>query len=219
MDSKCLESFLIPEYEIATEGAGSTINGIAKRIFGMLTGFINMIIRIFRKLINNLRGKKPQASNNTDNQNKDQQPNSNDNSKFFKRTKSTGHTIFAMLDYTIAALDYAIGINTKQDDEKSTGYINDSMSYYSEIEEYITDYKNAKCEISEKDVSGLLTGIEIKLRILEDYKEKLDKYTDSNNIKKFDQNAVNRITRYLPKAQNYAIQYTTIINNCIITEE
>ena len=62
MDSKCLESFLIPEYEIATEGAGSTISGIAKRIFGMITGFINMIIRIFRSLINKLKGKKPQAS-------------------------------------------------------------------------------------------------------------------------------------------------------------
>lgn len=215
MDSKCLESFLIPEYEIATEGAGSTISGIAKRIFGMITGFINMIIRIFRSLINKLKGKKPQASNT---QNNDQKSNTNDNTKFFKRTKSTGHAIFAMLDYTIAALDYAIGINDKQDTEKSTERINSSMSYYSEIDEYITDYKNTKCEINKKDVSALLSGIELKLKILEDEKEKLDKYINLNNIKKFDQNAVNRIARYIPKAQNYAIQYTNIVNNCVITE-
>lgn len=55
-----------------------------------------------------------------------------------------------MLDYTIAALDYAIGINDKQDTEKSTERINSSMSYYSEIDEYITDYKNIKCEINKK---------------------------------------------------------------------
>lgn len=205
-----LRIFLIPEYEIATESIGSTISGIAKRIFGMFSGFISTIIKIFRKLIINLRNKKPQASNNQ---------NTKSNSKFFTRTKSAGHTVFAMLDYTIGALDYAIGINYKQDIEKATKHINDSLNFYSEIEDYITDYKNTKYEISKKDVSGLLTGIELKCRVLEDEKEKLDKYKELNNIKVFDQNVVNQIARYIPKVQNYAIQYTAIVNNCIITEE
>lgn len=74
-------------------------------------------------------------------------------------------------------------------------------------------------KLIKKDVSALLSGIELKLKILEDEKEKLDNYINLNNIKKFDQNAVNRIARYIPKVQNYAIQYTNIVNNCVITEE
>ena len=44
MDSKVLESLLIPEYEIAAEGIGSKIMNIFKNSFRTIMNVINTII-------------------------------------------------------------------------------------------------------------------------------------------------------------------------------
>lgn len=55
MDSKCLESFLIPEYEIATEGFKDKVKTILKTIWN---GFLRMLENLaifFKNLINKMK--------------------------------------------------------------------------------------------------------------------------------------------------------------------
>ena len=55
MDSKVLESLMIPEYEIANEGLGSKLKEITNKIFRFITQIINTIIRIISNLINKFK--------------------------------------------------------------------------------------------------------------------------------------------------------------------
>ena len=58
MDSKVLESLMIPEYEIATEGIGSKIMNIFKNSFRIIMNVINTIIKFINNIINKLKLKK-----------------------------------------------------------------------------------------------------------------------------------------------------------------
>ena len=58
VDYKCLETLLNEGEEIiVTEGIVSAIRGIIGRVFGMFKNFIDMIIRVFRNLIDRLKSK------------------------------------------------------------------------------------------------------------------------------------------------------------------
>ena len=58
MDSKVLESLLIPKYEIATKGLGSKIVNIFKNSFRIIMNVINTIIKFINNIINKLKLKK-----------------------------------------------------------------------------------------------------------------------------------------------------------------
>lgn len=57
MDSKVLESLMIPEYEIANEGFGSKIHSAFNTIFKAIHTFINLVITTINKCIAKLKQK------------------------------------------------------------------------------------------------------------------------------------------------------------------
>lgn len=59
MDSKVLESLMIPEYEIATEGLGETIKNGFRKICGLILTAINTIISLIKACVSKLKSKKP----------------------------------------------------------------------------------------------------------------------------------------------------------------
>lgn len=59
MDSKVLESLMIPEYEIATEGLGETIKNGFRKICGLILTAINTIIGLIKACVSKLKSKKP----------------------------------------------------------------------------------------------------------------------------------------------------------------
>lgn len=58
MDSKVLESLMIPEYEIATEGIGNKIGSFIKSAFNFFMQIINKIIKFIDAILNKLKLKK-----------------------------------------------------------------------------------------------------------------------------------------------------------------
>ena len=59
VDYKCIESLLIDDIEIVTEGFNDTFNNIIKGAFGLLAKAFKTIAGIFKLISNKLMGKKP----------------------------------------------------------------------------------------------------------------------------------------------------------------
>lgn len=99
MDSKCLESFLIPEYEIATEGIGSAITNLVKNLWKIITNAISIIIKCFKGLFAKLKRSKGNKNNaNNKASNNDSASNNQNNQRNNKSAEDELNQIHAEFD-------------------------------------------------------------------------------------------------------------------------
>lgn len=211
MDSKCLESFLIPEYEIATEGViGSMINGLIKAIGNA----IKTIIRIFKGIINKLK---------------------------MLVAKKAGKAIAnAPIDSQFAIMSYSIGLlvlgcnasimkcfgniknNASEDKCKASNdkLNNDIEDISSKIAQYRSIYKGKKITIKAKDRNVLINRLEESTVKLEKFGEILSQFNVNPNSKNADiyQETYNLIMKSIPKVSSCASEVAAVVNGVEITE-
>lgn len=202
MDSKCLELFLIPEYEIATEGIGS----IVKRAVTVISGFINTIIKIFRSIINKLRNKKSKKTIEKAN-------------KFGAEMTVVAVHLRAIVNSIMNNFLYIS--NNKDLPEKFINEMKDkSDESFAIMDHYISKYDNSYNLITNKYRLNVISILDKNIELLEEYLQRANALANKgiDESRTNDTECLNLILKMLPKAQNSAIKLSNVLSKCEVID-
>ena len=229
VDYKCLESLLNEGEEIiVTEGIVSAIRGIIGRVFGMFKNFIDMIIRVFRNLIDRLKSKhsKKNSTQDQDQSNKSEEPNKGSSAQvstgFVKDITNATNSISSLTNTIYKSFDTVFkNFGTEDVSSELIDNLEDKTNSTNQIaSEFSEKYNGKQIVITEDDKDTISYELNDAISALAKYKKRTDKFvkanSDEGDLKPNEKILMVKVTKSISTAQNLANAINKILDKAII---
>ena len=236
VDYKCLETLLNEGEEIiVTEGIVSAIRGIIGRVFGMFKNFIDMIIRVFRNLIDRLKSKHSKKNSTQDQDqsnksevvpNKSEEPNKGSSAQvstgFVKDITTATNSISSLTNTIYKSFDTVFkNFGTEDVNSELIDNLEDKTNSTNQIaSEFSEKYNGKQVVITEDDKNTISYELNDAISALAKYKKRTDKFVNANSdegdLRPNEKILMVKVTKSISTAQNLANAINKILDKAII---